>query len=66
MNCDRFQIESKCHSVLFVFPGSNLDDMLGSLTTDMTKQGVTIVAKGNCAACDNPIVGQVLTNANFC
>ena len=49
-----------------MFPGSNLDDMLGSLTTDMTKQGVTIVAKGNCAACDNPIVGQVSTNANFC
>ena len=33
--------------------------MLGNLSTDMTKQGVTIVAKGNCAACDNPIVGQV-------
>ena len=38
---------------------NNLDAMLGNLNTDMSKQGVTIVAKGNCAACNNPIVGQV-------
>ena len=43
---------------------NNLDAMLGNLNTDMSKQGVTIVAKGNCAACNNPIVGQVEPTSN--
>ena len=42
--------------------GNNLDRMLGNLNTDMAQQGVMIVPKGNCAACNNPIVNQVVKN----
>ncbi|XP_075918275.1 paxillin isoform X6 [Petromyzon marinus] len=38
-----------------------LDNMLGSLQSDLNRQGVPIVAKGVCAACRKPIVGQVVT-----
>ncbi|XP_074641566.1 paxillin-like isoform X2 [Tubulanus polymorphus] len=38
-----------------------LDTMLGNLQTDMNKQGVSTVPKGHCAACNKPIVGQVIT-----
>ena len=37
----------------------NLDAMLGDLHSDMTRQGITTVPKGHCAACRKPIVGQV-------
>lgn len=40
---------------------SQLDSMLGSLQSDMTKQGVSTVKKGTCAACNKPIIGQVCT-----
>ena len=37
----------------------NLDSMLGSLQTTMSKQGVATVTKGTCAGCNKPIIGQV-------
>jgi paxillin len=40
---------------------SQLDSMLGSLQSDMTRQGVSTVKKGTCAACNKPIIGQVCT-----
>ncbi|KAI0216929.1 Paxillin [Lamellibrachia satsuma] len=40
---------------------NNLEAMLGNLHTDMSRQGVTTVPKGHCAACAKPIVGQVIT-----
>ena len=40
----------------------NLDDMLGNLNTDLSKQGIMNVPKGHCAACAKPIVGQVRCN----
>jgi len=40
---------------------NNLDSMLGSLQSNMSKQGVTTVTKGVCAACNKPIIGQVCT-----
>ncbi|XP_047141670.1 paxillin isoform X1 [Hydra vulgaris] len=40
---------------------NNLDSMLGSLQSNMSKQGVTTVTKGICGACDKPIIGQVCT-----
>jgi len=39
----------------------NLDDMLGNLQEDMDKQGIKTKQKGVCAACNKPIVGQVIT-----
>lgn len=42
-------------------PVNNLDSMLGSLQTTMSKQGVTTVTKGTCAGCNKPIIGQVCT-----
>lgn len=35
--------------------------MLGTLQTDMSRQGVSTTKKGTCAACNKPIVGQVCT-----
>ena len=40
---------------------TNLDAMLGDLQDDMVKQGVKMTQKGECAACEKPIVGQVVT-----
>ncbi|KAJ7353919.1 Transforming growth factor beta-1-induced transcript 1 protein [Desmophyllum pertusum] len=40
---------------------SQLDSMLGSLQSDMTRQGVSTTKKGECAACSKPIIGQVCT-----
>jgi hypothetical protein len=40
---------------------TTLDAMLGNLQEDMDKQGVRMTQKGVCAACDKPIVGQVIT-----
>lgn len=39
----------------------NLDSMLGSLQSTMSKQGVATVTKGTCAGCNKPIIGQVCT-----
>ncbi|RWS15353.1 paxillin-like isoform X2 [Dinothrombium tinctorium] len=38
-----------------------LDSMIGTLQSDMSKQGVDTTAKGHCHACHKPIVGQVVT-----
>ncbi|GIX73510.1 hypothetical protein CEXT_472121 [Caerostris extrusa] len=38
-----------------------LDSMLGTLQSDMSKQGVNTSPKGHCTACNKPIVGQVVT-----
>ncbi|XP_040011249.1 paxillin-like isoform X2 [Xiphias gladius] len=40
---------------------NKLDNMLGSLQSDLNKLGVQTVAKGVCGACCKPIVGQVVT-----
>uniref|UniRef100_A0A1W7RA34 Paxillin n=1 Tax=Hadrurus spadix TaxID=141984 RepID=A0A1W7RA34_9SCOR len=40
---------------------NQLDSMLGTLRSDMSRQGITTTAKGHCAACHKPIVGQVVT-----
>ncbi|KAL8596901.1 hypothetical protein ACOMHN_065850 [Nucella lapillus] len=40
--------------------GQNLDSMLGDLQNDMNRQGVNTKKKGECAACNKPIVGQVI------
>lgn len=40
---------------------SQLDSMLGSLQSDMTRQGVSTTKKGECAGCSKPIIGQVCT-----
>ncbi|XP_054640613.1 paxillin-like isoform X2 [Dunckerocampus dactyliophorus] len=42
-------------------PANKLDNMLGSLQSDLNKLGVQTVAKGVCGACNKPIVGQVVT-----
>lgn len=39
----------------------HLDSMLGTLQSDMSKQGVNTSPKGHCTACNKPIVGQVVT-----
>ncbi|CAG9759708.1 unnamed protein product [Ceutorhynchus assimilis] len=40
---------------------ANLNSMLDHLQADMSRQGVNTSQKGNCNACDKPIVGQVIT-----
>uniref|UniRef100_A0A3B3ZYQ2 LIM zinc-binding domain-containing protein n=1 Tax=Periophthalmus magnuspinnatus TaxID=409849 RepID=A0A3B3ZYQ2_9GOBI len=42
-------------------PPNKLDNMLGSLQSDLNRLGVQTVAKGVCGACKKPIVGQVVT-----
>ncbi|XP_066546269.1 paxillin isoform X2 [Amia ocellicauda] len=42
-------------------PGNKLDNMLGSLQSDLNRLGVQTVAKGVCGACKKPIAGQVVT-----
>ncbi|KAK7494065.1 hypothetical protein BaRGS_00014723 [Batillaria attramentaria] len=43
-----------------VVQNSSLDSMLGDLQSDMNRQGVNTKKKGVCAACNKPIVGQVI------
>lgn len=38
---------------------NNLEHMLGDLSSDMSRQGITTVPKGHCAKCAKPIIGQV-------
>ncbi|XP_034022955.1 paxillin-like isoform X2 [Thalassophryne amazonica] len=42
-------------------PANKLDNMLGSLQSDLNRLGVQTLAKGVCGACKKPIVGQVVT-----
>lgn len=44
---------------------NKLDNMLGSLQSDLHKLGVQTVAKGVCGACCKPIVGQVSQRCEF-
>lgn len=39
---------------------SQLDSMLGTLQSDMSKHGISTIPKGDCAACGKSIVGQVV------
>ncbi|MEQ2163094.1 hypothetical protein GOODEAATRI_026701 [Goodea atripinnis] len=39
----------------------SLDSMLGLLQSDLSRQGVQTSSKGNCSACQKPVVGQVNT-----
>ncbi|MGH0114585.1 UNVERIFIED_CONTAM: hypothetical protein FKN15_023618 [Acipenser sinensis] len=39
----------------------SLDSMLGLLQSDLSRQGIATTAKGTCAACQKPIVNQVVT-----
>uniref|UniRef100_A0A8B9LJE5 Transforming growth factor beta 1 induced transcript 1 n=1 Tax=Astyanax mexicanus TaxID=7994 RepID=A0A8B9LJE5_ASTMX len=41
--------------------GGSLDSMLGLLQSDLSRQGVPTSSKGNCSACQKPVVGQVVT-----
>ncbi|XP_066520407.1 transforming growth factor beta-1-induced transcript 1 protein-like [Hoplias malabaricus] len=41
--------------------GGSLDSMLGLLQSDLSRQGVSTSSKGNCSACQKPIVGQLVT-----
>ncbi|XP_039627560.1 paxillin-like isoform X6 [Polypterus senegalus] len=41
--------------------GNKLDNMLGSLQSDLNRLGVQTLAKGVCGACKKPIAGQVVT-----
>lgn len=45
-------------------PANKLDNMLGSLQSDLNRLGVQTVAKGVCGACKKPIVGQVMITLN--
>ena len=45
---------------------NKLDNMLGSLQSDLNKLGVQTVAKGVCGACSKPIVGQVRRAVDDC
>nr|XP_023696493.1 proline-rich protein 36-like isoform X1 [Paramormyrops kingsleyae] len=40
---------------------NKLDNMLGSLQSDLNRLGVRTLAKGVCGACSKPIAGQVVT-----
>ncbi|XP_047202842.1 histone-lysine N-methyltransferase 2D-like isoform X2 [Girardinichthys multiradiatus] len=42
-------------------PANKLDNMLGSLQSDLNRLGVQTNAKGVCGACKKPIAGQVVT-----
>ncbi|KAK3084907.1 hypothetical protein FSP39_021178 [Pinctada imbricata] len=42
-------------------PQGELENMMGNLQEDMKNQGVTTKAKGTCGACNQPVVGQVIT-----
>lgn len=40
--------------------GGQLESMLGDLQSDLSRQGVNTKTKGLCAACNQPVVGQVI------
>jgi len=39
---------------------NQLDSMLGNLQVDMQSHGIHTIPKGDCAACEKPIIGQVV------
>ncbi|KAK1900878.1 Paxillin [Dissostichus eleginoides] len=58
---DRIQSQGKTSPTGPPKPANKLDNMLGSLQSDLNRLGVQTVAKGVCGACKKPIVGQVVT-----
>lgn len=58
---NNFKMEDRNVDEPVIGGAPNLDDMLGNLQEDMNKQGVKTKQKGVCAACNKPIVGQVIT-----
>lgn len=55
------QSQGKSSSIAPAKPANKLDNMLGSLQSDLNKLGVQTNAKGVCGACKKPIAGQVVT-----
>ncbi|KAM4587552.1 paxillin a isoform 2-T3 [Odontesthes bonariensis] len=55
------QNQGKTSTTAPLKPANKLDNMLGSLQTDLNRLGVQTVAKGVCGACKKPIAGQVVT-----
>ncbi|TKR77529.1 hypothetical protein L596_018483 [Steinernema carpocapsae] len=39
---------------------SQLDSMINTLNSDMSKHGISTIPKGDCASCNKPIIGQVV------
>ncbi|KAK0416659.1 hypothetical protein QR680_012614 [Steinernema hermaphroditum] len=39
---------------------SQLDSMINTLNSDMSKHGISTIPKGDCASCGKPIIGQVV------
>eukprot|EP00064_Thunnus_orientalis_P007181 superscaffoldBa00000782_g7200 len=58
---DKIQSQGKTSPTGPPKPANKLDNMLGSLQSDLNRLGVQTVAKGVCGACKKPIVGQVVT-----
>lgn len=56
----QFQSQGKTSVTAPPKPANKLDNMLGSLQSDLNKLGVQTVAKGVCGACKKPIAGQVM------
>uniref|UniRef100_A0A8C8DKQ8 Paxillin a n=1 Tax=Oryzias sinensis TaxID=183150 RepID=A0A8C8DKQ8_9TELE len=58
---DKIQSQGNASSNAPAKPANKLDNMLGSLQSDLNRLGVQTVAKGVCGACKKPIAGQVVT-----
>uniref|UniRef100_A0A3Q2Q7Y7 Paxillin a n=1 Tax=Fundulus heteroclitus TaxID=8078 RepID=A0A3Q2Q7Y7_FUNHE len=58
---DKIQSQGKASTSAPAKPANKLDNMLGSLQSDLNKLGVQTSAKGVCGACKKPIAGQVVT-----
>ncbi|XP_059926185.1 paxillin a isoform X1 [Gadus macrocephalus] len=58
---DKIQSQGKSSPTGPLKQANKLDNMLGSLQSDLNRLGVQTVAKGVCGACKKPIVGQVVT-----
>ncbi|XP_028302068.1 paxillin a isoform X2 [Gouania willdenowi] len=57
----QIQSQGKTSPTAPIKPANKLDNMLGSLQSDLNRLGVQTVAKGVCGACKKPIAGQVVT-----
>ncbi|XP_077097918.1 paxillin a isoform X4 [Siphateles boraxobius] len=58
---DKIMAQGKSSPTSVPKQGNKLDNMLGSLQSDLNRLGVQTVAKGVCGACKKPIAGQVVT-----
>ncbi|XP_038135963.1 flocculation protein FLO11-like isoform X1 [Cyprinodon tularosa] len=57
----QIQSQGKASNSAPAKPANKLDNMLGSLQSDLNRLGVQTSAKGVCGACKKPIAGQVVT-----